>query len=190
MTDSEILQVIDGNPALVALANAGNDTELSIRLSDGRFRKVISYRITDISILGAFANPRDGEIALEHLETIANADGLVRRVLSGLSNPDKGVDVGDARVRGMLDLLGSNAQLPFTRAEATAIKALAEVPDVVSVDRVSNILLPRRTALQAARLARLESRASVFMAQNPEMPRSEAMERADQELFGNDWGHG
>lgn len=81
-------------------------------------------KIDELDVLGAFADPADGEALLQKLEAVAESNAVVKRALKNLPQGEGGVDVGHSLVRATLDALVGTAGI--TQEEIDAIKSLAE----------------------------------------------------------------
>lgn len=147
MTDSELLAAIDADPQARALAGAGDDAGCAARLAAVLPPAVVpDTRVSERTVMAAFADPAEGEAVLQGFAAAADSDAVFRRVLAWLSPEKGGVDFGNPAARASLDRLGAASPSVFTPARVAALKALAERPAAVSAGDVSRAYLPRRPA--------------------------------------------
>lgn len=148
MTAQEILDAIEADPVLHSWRTERNDAAIAAALSVGR-TKPVSRIITARGIAASYPGGAIGaEVVLLKLEgardaMLASADqnqkvlgSLLRRQLAFLGT--EGLDFGDATLRGMLDTFA--AMSIITAQEAANLKAMALVPDPISVNDVSAAL--------------------------------------------------
>ena len=105
---------------------SSDDEIAAAELNAENITEVISEtRVTELDILRAFDDPRDGHAALDKMEAAALMDALVARTLQWLGpQASKGLDVGNQAVREKLDQMAREGVL--TDVERDTIKGLAE----------------------------------------------------------------
>lgn len=143
MNSIDILKAVQASPELTAMAKAAPPdlAGLAAALSAGRTKVQAPFMVSARGLAGKFSGgPLAAEVVLMKLEgardaMLASTDqsqqvmgSLLRRQLGFLAG--EGLDFGDATLRGMLDQFGALGII--TVAEAGHLKALAEVPDVVT----------------------------------------------------------
>jgi hypothetical protein len=156
MTPAELLALIDARAAedgeFAALVAARRDRDIAEALSVGRIRYQ-SRLITERGVISALG-PVEGEALLAGLESFANsslapehplyaAHPGIKRVIGWLKAPAEGVDIGDPLTHQLLDAMAALGTSGVTAGRVAAIKALAAVPDPISVDAVSDALNER-----------------------------------------------
>lgn len=142
MNSIDILKAVQASPELTAMAKATPPdlAGLAAALSAGRTKVQAPHMVSARGLAGKFAGgPLAAEGVLMKLEGARDAmlagdaqqkvmGSLLRRQLGFLAG--EGLDFGDATLRSMLDQFGALGLI--TVAEADHLKALAEVPDVVT----------------------------------------------------------
>lgn len=142
MTDHELHDLINGDPAAKALADAGDDSGCAARVSAIAARVTVSTLITERTVFAAFTSPFQGEEVLQRLEIAALSNAVVARAIRWLKPGEGGLDIGHHSTRAMLDALQGAEVL--TAEQVMVIKALGEQPqaihhlDVARVWRGSN----------------------------------------------------
>lgn len=94
-------------------------------------RKKIVQRLGGIGIVLETLGPTDGAALLDQLEALAATDSAVKWALVLIHRGE--LDFGSPATRGMIDKL-------VAEPARGVLKALAEVPDHVSVNDVENVL--------------------------------------------------
>jgi hypothetical protein len=135
VTDAELRTAIFADPAARALADAGNDAGCAARMAAVLPPAAVSRLIDETSFFRAFADPTEAETVLQTLEAIGDQNPVVKRFLKFLGPGSYGLDMGNPMLRAMLDSMVGTT--PLTADQVAAVKALAEVPAVVSADDVS-----------------------------------------------------
>ena len=110
-----------------------DDIAIATALSVGR-TKIVSRLIGFGTILDALG-PTEGAAVLDTLEAIGTQVSAVKWGMRLLEASN--LDIGLSSVRTQIDQLVGAA---LTAEQATTLKALAEVPDVVSPQEVSDVL--------------------------------------------------
>lgn len=145
MTKEELLQLIEAreaiDPEFATLVATRNDTAIAEALSEGRTR-IESY-IGGIGTILNVLGPEQGAIVLDTLNAIKETN---RAVFWGWILLEAGeLDFGLASTRGMIDALVLAGAISPENGEA--IKAVAEVPDTISINLLSNVLSERSDAV-------------------------------------------
>lgn len=152
LTTQEVLALIEArntDPAFALLLEQRNDVAIAEALSEGRIRYQARL-ITERGIISALG-PVEGEALLAGLESFAAsslapehplfaAHAGIKRVIGWLRAPAEGVDIGDPLTHQLLDTMVALGVQGVTGPRVAAIKALAAVPDPVSVEAVSAAL--------------------------------------------------
>ena len=137
ITIDELHDIILNNKTAKMYADAGNDYGCYKEiLNDLPKEPVLESFYTELSILSAFENPMDAETCLQKLETVAESNPILKRVLKWIAPGAKGLDFGNPSVRGQLDALHQAGVL--TELELNTLKGLGEQAVVISSDDVSS----------------------------------------------------
>ena len=145
------LEALAGRPltagemaALEPLVSIRNDVAVAAILSADRVR-LTEHLVTERGVLAALG-PVEGDALLAALEAITSPEtlplpvqpyyGAIRRGVSWLKND--GLDMGSPTARALLDLLAGYGVI--TPAHAGALKALAQQPDPIHYNLVSDRL--------------------------------------------------
>lgn len=158
MTPQQIRDAIAADPALQALAEAGNTQAIADALSVGRTR-VVSRMITERGVRALPVLPRSRHALLQTLRDAATTTpAWLVPTLTALGVPQEdhaamaddiasahgwllnadGLDIGTSAARSMLDLIA--ASVPAAAAACAAVKALATVPDPIAHTQVGAAL--------------------------------------------------
>lgn len=142
MTPQQIRDAIEADPALQAMAAAGNTQAIADALSAGRTR-VVSHFASERGILERFPlGPIAGDALLTKLDTFAATAhpmaSIVRRALKFLGQPE-GLDIGSAATQGLLDQLALGGVM--TAEERAGLRAMATVADPVTHTEVGAALM-------------------------------------------------
>ena len=106
ISTEELRNLILNNPTAKAYADAGNDYGCFKEImGDLPKEPVLESFFTELSILSAFENPMDAETCLQKLETVAESNPILKRVLKWIAPGAKGLDFGNPSVRSQLDAL-------------------------------------------------------------------------------------
>lgn len=133
MTSDEIRSAIVAAPELQALAAARNDAAIATALSDGRMR--IESKKIGVGTVMDCLGPVDGAAVLDALDALRAVSSPIKWAWLLLERGE--LDIGLPSVRSQIDMLVPAA---MTAAQAEALKALALLPDPVSVNAVSEVL--------------------------------------------------
>jgi hypothetical protein len=133
MSPTEILAAVQADPALVALAQAGDTQGIADALSVGR-TKVVSHFASERGILERYPlGPLAGDALLAKLEAFAATAHpmarIVSRALKFLAQPE-GLDIGAPATQGLLDALAAGGVI--TAEERAGLAQMATVADPVS----------------------------------------------------------
>jgi hypothetical protein len=145
MTPEHIRAAINADPALLALAQAGNTQAIADALSVGRTRADTATKFTSLGIserfptLGGLPGPLAAELLFQKLEGFATAaaasedpatkllGGATTRQMGHLTN--NGMAIGSPAVAAMLAVIAGSGAI--TQAEADALVGVAAVADPV-----------------------------------------------------------
>lgn len=142
MTPQEIRTAIEADPALQALAAAGNTQAIADALSAGR-TKVVSHFASERGILERFPlGPIAGDALLTKLDAFAATAhpmaSIVKRAMKFLGQPE-GLDLGSPATQGLLDQLALGGVM--TAEERAGLRAMATVADPVTHTDVGAALM-------------------------------------------------
>lgn len=142
MTPQQIRDAIEADPALQALAAAGNTQAIADALSAGR-TKVVSHFASERGILERFPlGPIAGDALLTKLDTFAATAhpmaSIVKRAMKFLGQPE-GLDLGSPATQGLLDQLALGGVM--TAEERAGLRAMATVADPVTHTEVGAALM-------------------------------------------------
>ena len=136
ITVEELHNIIKNNTVAKALADAGNDNGALDAVQPDLPTEVVEESFfTELSILSAFSNPIDAETCLQKLETVAESNPILKRVLKWITPGAKGLDFGNASVRAQLDALYIAGVL--TEKELNVLKSLGEKKVIITVNDIS-----------------------------------------------------
>jgi hypothetical protein len=136
ITVQQLHDIIKNNAAAKKLADEGNDSGALAAIKPDLPTEVVEESFfTELSILSAFSNPMDAETCLQKLETTAESNPILKRVLKWIAPGAKGLDFGNASVRAQLDYLHGVGILNDN--ELSVLKGLGEQKVLVTVDEVS-----------------------------------------------------
>jgi hypothetical protein len=147
MTDAEILAVIDVNPAVKALADAGNDAGCAFALVPLLPPVTVSREVTLKQIMTAFPTPDAGWAVISKARAATSAPSAPPWLVSALAwldpaTANAGLDFGEPIVRQQIQSLGASGVL--TASEVATLLALAEQPYPLTGNDVSRIYAGRR----------------------------------------------
>jgi len=141
MTPQQIRDAINADPALVALAQAGNTQAIADALSVGR-TKVVSHFASERGVLERFpAGPLAADALMTKLETFAATAhpmaSIAKRALKFLAQAE-GLDIGSPATRGILAQLAAGNVI--TETERAGLEAMATVADPISHTQVGDAI--------------------------------------------------
>jgi hypothetical protein len=135
MTPTELRSLIESDPEALRLASAGAADLCAARCREIAPRVTKSVLITELSILNLYPDPTDAETVLQTIETVAASNPVVNRVLKWLQPGAPGIDIGDARVRGLLVAPVGSGGVGLSQELARPLLASAEVaPEISGAD--------------------------------------------------------
>lgn len=137
MTVDELRALIESDAEAKALAETGAADLCAARCRAIAPKVTQLTRVTELSILSLYSNPQDAETVLQTIETVAEGNQVVNRVLKWLQPGAPGVDVGDARVRQLLTAPRQAGGIGLTAELARPLLAAAEVEPQISGADVS-----------------------------------------------------
>lgn len=123
-------------PELAAAITERDSDAIAAAISESRLPKTVSRPVgvgTVLDVLGA----ADGAALLDALDALRSQVSAIKWAWLLLERGE--LDVGLASTRAQIDALTGPGK-PFTTEAAAAIKALAEVPDMVSAQEVYNAM--------------------------------------------------
>ena len=138
MTPEQIRAAINADPALVALAQAGNTQAIADALSADR-TKIASHFASERGVLERFPG---GALAADALMTKLEAfaatahpmASIVKRALKFLAQAE-GLDIGSPATQGLLAQLGAGGVL--TAEEVAGLRAMALTADPITREQVT-----------------------------------------------------
>jgi len=138
MTPEQIRTTINADPALVALAQAGDTQALADALSAGR-TKLVSHFASERGVLERFpGGPLAADALLAALEAFALTQHpmarIVSRALKFLAQPE-GLDIGSPATLGLLDALTPDV---LTTEQRDGLRAMATVADPITHTQVGD----------------------------------------------------
>lgn len=132
----ELHDIILNNKVAKELADSGNDSGCAESIKEDLPTEVMPESFfTELSILSAFENPMDAETCLQKLETVAESNPILKRVLKWIVPGAKGLDFGNPSVRGQLDALHQAGVL--TDNELNILKSLGEIKINITANDIS-----------------------------------------------------
>jgi len=135
MSPQELKALIESDAEATRLASNGAADLCAARCREIAPKVTQEHRLTELSILSLYANPANAETVLQTIETVAKANPVVNRVLKWLQPGAPGVDVGDARVRGLLTASIQAGGVGLSQDLARPMLAAAEVaPEISGAD--------------------------------------------------------
>jgi hypothetical protein len=154
MTPDEIRAAINADPALLALAQAGNTQAIADALSAGRTRADTATKYTSLGIserfpaLGGLPGPLAAEALFQKLEGFAAAAAVsedpATKLLGGATSRQmehlkiNGMAIGSPAVAAMLAVIAGSGAI--TQAEADALVSVAAVPDPITHTQVGEAI--------------------------------------------------
>lgn len=121
-------------PALLVHTNAAprvdgqtarrDDAEIAGILNNPAHTRIVETRVTDLSLMDSLGVTLANAI-LDKLTAAGASNSALRRAMKAIES-DRGIDIGNDEVRGMIDQLAGGGII--TVAEADALKALAVKP--------------------------------------------------------------
>lgn len=137
MTPEQLRALIESDAQAKALAETGAADLCAARCRSIAPKVTQETRLTELSILSLYGNPLDGETVMQTIETVADTNPVVRRILKWLQPNAPGVDMGDARVRQLLVTPVASGGVGLSPILAAPMLAAAEVEPQISGADVS-----------------------------------------------------
>lgn len=137
MTSEELRALIESDAQAKALAEAGAADLCAARCRAIAPKVTQLTKVTELTILSLYSNPQDAETVLQTIETVAEGNTVVNRVLKWLQPGAPGVDIGDARVRQLLVAPRQQGGVGLSAELARPLLAAAEVEPQISGADVS-----------------------------------------------------
>ena len=137
MTPDELKTLIASDAEATRLANSGAADLCAARCKAIAPHVPVETRLTELSILNIYTDPEDAEAVLSQVETVSNANPVVRRVLKWLQPGAPGVDFGDARVRSLLTAPVSRGGIGLTDKQAAPLLQASSAPPTITGEDVS-----------------------------------------------------
>ena len=121
MTTAELTALIQGDATALQLAQAGSDDACASRCRE--IADPVPYQrfITELTILSLYDDPTAAEAVMVKIETVAQSNPVVARVLKWLQPSAPGIDAGDARVRTLLTASTAQGGIGLTTEQAQPI---------------------------------------------------------------------
>jgi hypothetical protein len=137
MSPEELKSLIESDAEALQLASTGAADMCAARCRAIAPKVTQQTMISELSILNLYANPADAETVLQTIEAVAKANPVVNRVLKWLQPGAPGIDIGDARVRGLLVAPVGSGGVGLLPELARPLLAAAEVEPQISGAEVS-----------------------------------------------------
>lgn len=104
MTNESLREIINNNLTAKNLADNGNDAGCALAIqADLPFEIFTGHFTGELGILALFDDAASGETCLQKIESIAEINPIVKRVLKWIAPNAPGVDFGDSRIREMVE---------------------------------------------------------------------------------------
>lgn len=134
MSPYELKSLIASDPIARAAVEAGDDETAAARCRSIAPPVLASCRVADINIVGMFDNPADGEAVCQQIETVAQANPIVKRALKWIvETSSPGLDLGDPKIRQLLTLPIADGGVGLTPQQAAPLLRAAErQPDITA----------------------------------------------------------
>lgn len=146
LTDEQIetlRDLVDSNANLAILVRGGAgvpaDDNAAAELASTLMPKAVveGVRYTELGIITAFADPADGEAVLQVLETAAETNPLLARMLRWLAPGMPGLDFGNAGLRAAINAY--QAANVLTTTQRDTLLALGERAVIVSPADIARV---------------------------------------------------
>lgn len=137
MTVEDLKKLIESDSEARKLAESGAADLCAARCRAIAAKVTQETRVTELTILSLYANPIDGETVMQTIETVAESNPVVRRILKWLQPNAPGVDMGDSRVRKLLVAPVQAGGVGLSEEQARPLLAAAEVEPQISGADVS-----------------------------------------------------
>lgn len=135
MNITELRALIESDSQALSLAQSGAADVCAARCREIAPKETIETRVTELTILSRYSDPADAEAVLRTIETVAQSNPVVARVLKWLQPGAPGIDIGDARVRGLLVASVNAGGVGLSAELSRPLLAAAEVePQITGAD--------------------------------------------------------
>ena len=135
MSPEELKSLIESDAEALRLASTGAADLCAARCREIAPRVTQRTLLTELGILSLYPNPSDAETVLQTIETVAQGNPVVNRVLKWLQPGAPGVDIGDARVRSLLVAPVQSGGVGLSQELAGPMLRSAEVaPEISGAD--------------------------------------------------------
>lgn len=135
MSPEELRILIESDSEALRLASTGAADLCAARCRAIAPKVTQVTRVTELTILSLYANPVDGETVLQTIETVAQSNAVVKRILPWLQPGSDGLDIGDARVRQLLVAPVQSGGVGLPEELARPLLAAADVePQITGAD--------------------------------------------------------
>jgi hypothetical protein len=148
MTPQEIRTEILASNELRAMIVAGQDEAVAKQLTETMPGKIVSLRISELGLLGIYADPSQGETVLQTIEAVALQNPIIKRVLKFMQPGVPEASLPDFSLPGVRMALKAPVEmggLGLSDALAQPLLDAMTVPDVVSAIEVSEAVAVWRT---------------------------------------------
>lgn len=132
MTTAELETLIRGDATALQLATDGSDDACAKRCMEIAAKVTYQRFITELTILSLYADPTDAETVMQKIETVAQSNPVIARVLKWLQPSAPGIDAGDSRVRAMLTASTVDGGIGLTTEQAQPILDCASKPPTIT----------------------------------------------------------
>jgi hypothetical protein len=120
----EVLVHTNATPRVDGQTARRDDAEIAGILNNPAHTRIVETRVTDLSLMDALGVTLANGI-LDKLTAAGATNSAIRRAMKAIES-ERGIDIGNDEVRGMLDQLVAGGVI--TLAESDALKALAVKP--------------------------------------------------------------
>lgn len=135
MSPQELKALIESDAEAKRLASTGAADLCAARCREIAPKVARQTMVSELSILNVYPNPADAETVLQTIEAVAKANPVINRVLKWLQPGAPGIDIGDARVRGLLVAPVQSGGVGLSQELARPLLAAAEVaPEISGAD--------------------------------------------------------
>ena len=140
-TDAQLRALVDANAPLRLLVRGNATTPTrdveAAALATTLLPKEVTEgsRYTELGIIAAFADPAAGETVLQTLETLAETNPLLSRMLRWVAPGAPGLDFGNAALRAAISAYHTAGHL--TTLQRDTLLSLGERTPVVTTDMIA-----------------------------------------------------
>lgn len=126
MTPEELKTLIESDAEATALFAKPDDAACAARCREIAPAEVVDTYLTELQIVALYEDPTDAETTLQTIESVAQANPIVKRVAAWTKPGAAGVNFGDHRVRAMLTLSVDQGGLGLSADQAGPLLSAAE----------------------------------------------------------------